>query len=683
MKLTSRRLLLAAGTILFASALQAQTLPPFYSVQRVGGSTIDEALYLKTDAAGNIYSSGRFSGTVSFGGVPLTASSAANNYVAKQDSSGNFLWATALPRVSTTPSEAFRMYLAVDPAGHAYTTAIFNNTVTIGGNTLTAGSGSDYSVFIAKQASDGSFLWVDQVKGPGATATIAAGPVCSDNAGNVYISGRFGVGAVDFDPGPGTANMTATATNAMFILKLDSAGNYVWARAVNSAGNPANGAIPLAMTADAAGNVYTMGYFSVVDISAAEYVDFDPGPDSVKLKPAGPNNIAYFISKLNAAGDHVWTKAYGNSASTPSPKDIALTLGNDGSLYASGRFDGTADFDPGPGTATLTAVAGDAFLTKLDTAGNYLWTKQITGPDVESIAAIALDSTGNIYTAGYFDQTVDFDPGPGTASRTSTGSAVFVSKWDNQGNYIDAVNTENVGSATSRGCAVAVNSSGTKVYVAGIFSIGTVDFNPGIASNTATTAGSSDMFFLMLAPTAPLPISLSAFNAYAEGSNVRLSWTTASEEGNKGFEIQRSTDGSNWQQIGYVSSLAERGNSSWELTYEFTDGAPATGINYYRLKQENTDGQTSFSQVRPLNFSDHNGINIYPNPAKDMLYVSGMNGGETVTVYNTVGQLLKTVSINNAGTSLLSLRGLLPGIYYVRISISGDKVRAFNLVIGN
>lgn len=129
-----------------------------------------------------------------------------------------------------------------------------------------------------------------------------------------------------------------------------------------------------------------------------------------------------------------------------------------------------------------------------------------------------------------------------------------------------------------------------------------------------------------------------------------------------------------------MPSLAERGNSSQELRYGFTDRAPATGTNYYRLKQENVDGKSSFSQVREVNFSSDHTIGIYPNPAKDILYLSGLNGGETVMVYNIAGLLLKTGKINNAGTSALSLNGLPAGLYYLKI-MTQTGTHSFKLTV--
>src|SRR6185436_15818325 len=94
-----------------------------------------------------------------------------------------------------------------------------------------------------------------------------------------------------------------------------------------------------------------------------------------------------------------------------------------GKVYTTGLFWDTADFDPGPGLHNLIA-AGDAdvFVSKLNASGNFAWAKKIGGTDFEMGNAIALDGSWNVYVAGYFYGTVDFDPGPGTYNVTASGT---------------------------------------------------------------------------------------------------------------------------------------------------------------------------------------------------------------------------------------------------------------------
>lgn len=92
-----------------------------------------------------------------------------------------------------------------------------------------------------------------------------------------------------------------------------------------------------------------------------------------------------------------------------------------------------------------------------------------------------------------------------------------------------------------------------------------------------------------------LPVKLSAFSAAAANNGINLNWTTVSEINNKGFDIEKSTDGKVFNKIGYAASKAVDGSNSLPLTYTFADNAPAAGTNYYRLHQIDIDG-TSYTK---------------------------------------------------------------------------------------
>src|SRR5580765_3037218 len=142
------------------------------------------------------------------------------------------------------------------------------------------------------QAQNLNFKWAKQMGGTGAYAV--GGSIAVDAAGNVYTTGYFG-GTADFDPGPGTYNLTSDGTYSMFISKLDSDGNFIWARQMG--GNSSlDYAVGLSITLDAAGNIYSTGAFEGT-------VDFDPRPGVFTLSAIGTNHTrASFVLKLDADG---------------------------------------------------------------------------------------------------------------------------------------------------------------------------------------------------------------------------------------------------------------------------------------------------------------------------------------------------------------------------------------------
>ncbi len=269
-------------------------------------------------------------------------------------------------------------------------------------------------VFVSKLNSSGNFVWA---KSFGTTDFDEGFDIALDVSNNVHTTGVF-TGTVDFDPGPGTSNLTGSGGGDIFVSKLDTNGNFVWARAM--------GGISLdeafAVTVDGSGNVYTTGGFT----SAA--ADFDPGPGTLNLSSAGSFDV--FISKLNSSGGLVWAKKLGGSGN-----DIGRGIVVDGGshVYTVGDFTDTADFNPGAGTSNLTSVGGkDVFISRLDGNGNYVSVRSFSGASDVIGRDIALSGTGNISTAGEFEGGVDFDPGAGTLNLLSTGQEdIFVSSLPN------------------------------------------------------------------------------------------------------------------------------------------------------------------------------------------------------------------------------------------------------------
>lgn len=115
-----------------------------------------------------------------------------------------------------------------------------------------------------------------------------------------------------------------------------------------------------------------------------------------------------------------------------------------------------------------------------------------------------------------------------------------------------------------------------------------------------------------------LPVRLTAFRAELANGHVKLNWSTAQEIENKGFEILRSTDGRLWDKIGWIDG---HGNTSWPQHYTFTDAAPASGKNFYRLRQLDLDGNFSFSDIAGVTIGYVTTLKLSPNPVEHILYI--------------------------------------------------------------
>jgi hypothetical protein len=413
---------------------------------------------IKVDSSGNIYTTGYFLGTVDFdpgeGITNLTSVGNLDVFVSKLNSSGDFLWAKSFGGFS----EDIGHSIAVDGSGNVYTTGYFYESVDFdpGEGTANLTSAGEQDVFVSKLNSSGDFLWA---KSFGGILYDAAYSIATDNSGNVYTTGFF-QGTVDFDPSDGTTNRTSVGSTDVFVSKLNSSGDLLWAMGFGGTSDDWGYSIAV----DSSGNVYITGFFYDV-----------------------------FVSKLNSSGDFLWVKSFSGSASKYSH---SIAVDSSGNVYTTGYFLGTADFDPGEGIANLTSAGfADAYVSKLDSSGNHVWVKSFGGSSGTYGHSIAVDSSGNVYTTGSFYESSDFDPGAGTANLTSVAEEdAFVSKLNSSGDLLWAKGFG--GTSNDSGYSIAVDSSGN-VYTTGFF-YDTVDFDPGEGTMNLTSAGGSDVFVLKL-----------------------------------------------------------------------------------------------------------------------------------------------------------------------------------------
>ncbi len=206
--------------------------------------------------------------------------------------------------------------------------------------------------------------------------------------------------------------------------------------------------------------------------------------------------VLVFLNMLltTVAQNHQWSHAVGSASS-----DCGYSIVNDasGNTYVTGVFNGVVDFDPGPGSFTLSSGGLDhAFVMKLSSNGQFVWAKQFDG--ISSAVSVCLDASGNIYTSGTYSGSVDFDPDAGVAVLNSVFSTVdaFVCKLDTGGHYLWAKGVGGVGTDEGRG--IGVDPSGN-IYTTGSFEV-VVDFDPGPAQFIYTVFGGSakDIFLLKL-----------------------------------------------------------------------------------------------------------------------------------------------------------------------------------------
>ncbi|HUC82857.1 MAG TPA: T9SS type B sorting domain-containing protein [Flavisolibacter sp.] len=435
---------------------------------------------IAVDAQGNVYSAGVFFNTLDFDpgpGVYNLTTPGQGIYISKLTSSGDFVWAKQLPLGVTGP-----IYFNIDAQANVYITAYIGGPADMdpGPGVYIPPMVGPQDAFLLKLDTDGNFVWEKQFGGAGTNNAASGYAVEIDRNGDVLLCGSF-YGTVDFDPGPSTSLLTGTSTSTVFIVKLTAAGNFQWARKLGSAGyvNAED------IKCDGGNNVYTTGWFGGT-------TDFDPGAGVVNLSAGGPADG--FVCKLDPTGNFVWVKKIGNSVGNEVIQPRGIDIDAQNNIYTSGAYQGTQDFDPGAGVATLTSNGGaDAYVLKLDALGNFIWAKSIGGIDGDQSLDVTVDLLGNPCITGIFGKQTDFDPGPGTSVVNLYDDAAVV-KLDGNGNFVFAAPFKPIGSGLSAGRRL-VTDAAQNVYVTGSFG-GMIDFDPGPASFILTSSGNSQGIFV-------------------------------------------------------------------------------------------------------------------------------------------------------------------------------------------
>jgi len=167
-----------------------------------------------------------------------------------------------------------------------------------------------------------------------------------------------------------------------------------------------------------------------------------------------------------------------------------------------------------------------------------------------------------------------------------------------------------------------------------------------------------------------LLVHLISFTARVDNKQVIVNWKTASETNNKGFDIQRSPDGINWKNIGFVNGSL---NSSVEKSYQFGDLKPIRGKNFYRLRQVDLDGKYSYSKVAAVNFLTSGSYSISRNPGNGIYQVAIEPTNEKVelSLHDAAGKRMITKT-TGAGVQTIDISNFPSGIYLLRIRKGTD-----------
>ena len=525
--------------LVFTTTLNAQTTGIVQGTDfAIGNAT--NARSVATDAQGNIYETGYFYDTKTFGNgaVSITSAAAQDIYIVKYNSAGVVQWAK---RAGGAAGNDIAYGIAISGTS-VYITGIFGGTINFnnpsasGSNEITSLNGSG-DIFVAKYDDAGNFIWA---KRAGGTSTDYGYGIAA-NATGVYITGQI-VNTADFNtPSASGSNEISSAALDAFVAKYDADGNFIWAkRAGGTSGDLARG---IAVNGT---SVYITGSFSTT-------ANFNNPSNSSSNTISVNNGTDMFVAQYDTAGNFNWAKRGGGPAT-----DIGYAVAaNATGVYVTGYFTGTANFNTpsATGSNTITSAGNiDIFIAKYDNAGNIKWAKRAGGPANDVGYAIAVTTTG-VYVTGSFIFRANFNTPSNYSTNslyegdtTSQASAdVFVAKLDTTGNT-QWVNRGGTGGGVND-LGYGITSNGISTYTVGNIGIGsTANFNNPYAtgSNELTTSGN---FLWELKETPPCTPNTGTFTVAACNS---YTWAA---KGNKVYTTNNNTDTIHLTNVGGCDSV--------------------------------------------------------------------------------------------------------------------------------
>jgi len=430
------------------------------------GSSASSFKAMATDSFGNVYAAGVLYGTnkITYGPDVFVQGtySGSNVLLVKYNSSGTAQWARTVNVTGSYANSEFRA-VAVDSLGNVYAAGYQQNTFTYtyGMNVSASGSvsGNASNVVLVKYDSNGNAQWAKTAGGGGSWGS-EFNTVAVDSSGNVYAAG-FQDGKFIYNYGADISISGVDGSYNVVLVKYDSSGVAQWAKTIIGIYNSSSGSnhsVFKAVAVDSSGNVYAAG-------SQLGSTRYTYGTD-VHAQGIGTSNLNIVLVKYNSSGVAQWAKTV--SAGSNDSIFYAVTTDSSGNVYAAGYQDGNGIFTYGTGVSSQgTYTDNNVILVKYNSSGTTQWARTIsTGNNKSRFNALAADSSGNVYAAGYQNGNGIFTYGTGVSSQgTYTDNNVVLVKYDSSG-VAQWARTIKEGNNKSEFNTLSVDSS-CNVYVAG------------------------------------------------------------------------------------------------------------------------------------------------------------------------------------------------------------------------
>jgi hypothetical protein len=481
----------------------------------------------------------------------------------------------------------------------------------IAGYTRSFGTLSGRNLWLFKTDKTGNLIWNKTFGGNSDDEGAAVKQTLDGGFIAAGYTSSFGAGAKD-----------------VFVVKTDSLGNELWSRFFGGTSDEEAYAL----------EVLTDGGFLIGCATSSATAGSRDG----------------WLIRLNSSGNSVWDKKIGGM-STDGIRDLKLTSDNSFIITGWTASDGAG-------------ALGKAWLVKTDSLGNIIFNKSFGGTDADRGLSVQQTSDGGYIFTGY------------TASSGAGNDDLFLVKTDGSGNqtwaktfggtgrdYGNVVKQTADGGYLIAGYTLSFGAGGDDLWIVKTDSTGTQLWTKTYGGTASDVAYSMDLTtdggyvivghtlssgagvhdaWLLRTVFQTIPVELVSFSAISNGTDISLNWATATEVNNFGFEIQRSGDKTNFLTLGFVKG---KGTTNEYQNYSWKDKNPNPGINNYRLKQIDINGSFKYSDViefdsKPIDSYDL-GQN-YPNPFNPstvIRFTLPTAGKVTLTVYNSLGEVVKTL----------------------------------------